>query len=82
MSDGMASTGPRLHDYCGNALMARLQSGGSIMGGFEYVCWVLTILGTVIAAVLLAGALFASNGAPQEAAAAALAACPCRKLHY
>jgi ABC-type phosphate transport system permease subunit len=44
------------------------------MGGFESVCWILTILGTVVAGLFLAGALFASNGAPQEAAAAALAA--------
>jgi hypothetical protein len=56
---GRLGSGPSLRLAGGGDLMPRLQSGGSIMGWFESLCWTVAILAPVIAAVLLAVALFA-----------------------
>lgn len=39
------------------------------------VLWILTIIFSIIGAVLFAGAMSSANGAPQQAAGAAMALC-------
>jgi hypothetical protein len=44
------------------------------MGVFESLCWILTILATVAAGLFLFVTFSGANGAPQQAAGAAMAA--------